>query len=248
MQLITITTTKKIAITDEIILFVFLLLKLNIWYTSFLKGLVMKFLLLPSITILILVLNHNIRKNKNKEKKSVKSYLAREDRANSARRKDLSNLPYIEIPLNTLPLDITLNDEKKQLQISNYIKEIRFLSEKQMLNLIGVSNTELKEEYGPANLELLTIYDQNYSRYIRNLHLLAECIYEEYPNEAVALWEYCLDIGTDISGTYACLGQHYVNLNKQELFMKLYDYIPSKTSISGKTIINKLDNMKEQFQ
>lgn len=208
----------------------------------------MKFLLLPSITILILVLNHNIRKNKNKDEKSVKSYLAREDRANSARRKDLSNLPYIEIPLNTLPLDITLNDEKKQLQISNYIKEIRFLSEKQMLNLIGVSNTELKEEYGPANLELLTIYDQNYSRYIRNLHLLAECIYEEYPNEAVALWEYCLDIGTDISGTYACLGQHYVNLNKQELFMKLYDYIPSKTSISGKTIIHKLDNMKEQFQ
>lgn len=208
----------------------------------------MKFLLLPSITILILVLNHNIRKNKNKDEKSVKSYLAREDHANSTRRKDLSNLPYIEVPLNTLPLDITLNDEKKQLQISNYIKEIYFLSEKQMLNLIGISNTELKEAYGPSNLELLTVYDQNYSRYIRNLHLLAECIYEEYPDKAVAVWEYCLSIGTDISGTYALLGKHYADTNNKEDFLKLYDYIPSKTTISGKTIISKLDKLKETFE
>lgn len=208
----------------------------------------MKFLLLPSITILILVLNHNIRKNKNKDEKSVKSYLAREDHANSTRRKDLSNLPYIEVPLNTLPLDITLNDEKKQLQISNYIKEIYFLSEKQMLNLIGISNTELKEAYGPSNLELLTVYDQNYSRYIRNLHLLAECIYEEYPDKAVAVWEYCLSIGTDISGTYALLGKHYADTNNKEEFLKLYDYIPSKTTISGKTIISKLDKLKETFE
>lgn len=207
----------------------------------------MKFLLLPSITILIFVLNHNIRKNKNKDDKSVKSYLAREDRANSARRQDLSELPYVKVPLNTLPLDITLNDEKKQLQISNYIKEIRYLSEKQMLNLIGVSNTELKEQYGPANLEILTVCDQNYSRYIRNLHLLADCIYEEYPDKAVDVWKYCLTIGTDISGTYAALGQHYISNCEKENFMKLYDYIPVKDTISGKTILSKLDKLKETF-
>ena len=207
----------------------------------------MKILLLPSITILILVLNYNIRKNKNKDKQSVGSYLSREDRANSSRRKDLSDLPYIEVPLNTLPLDITLNDEKKQLQISNYIKEIRSLSEQKMLNLIGVSNTDLKEQYGPANLEILTVYDQNYSRYLRDLHLLADCIYEEFPTEAVAIWEYCLSIGTDISGTYINLGQYYLSKQDKESFMKLYDYIPVADSISGKTIINKLSTIEEQF-
>lgn len=208
----------------------------------------MKFLLLPSITILVFVLNHNIRKNKDKDKHSVKSYLSREDAANSARRKDLSNLPYIEVPLNTLPLDITLNDEKKQLRISQYIKEIRTLSEKQMLNLIGISNTELKEQYGPANLEVLTMYDMNYSLYIRNLHLLAECIYPEYPDQAVAVWEYCLSIGTDISGTFGSLAQHYVDKQDKEHFMKLYDVIPDKETISGKTILNKLDSLAEQFK
>lgn len=207
----------------------------------------MKFLLLPSITILILVLNHNIRKNKNRDEHSVKSYLSREDAANSTRRKDLSNLPYIEVPLNTLPLDITLNDEKKQLRISQYIKEIYALSEKQMLNLIGISNTELKEQYGPANLEILTTYDMNYSRYIRNLHLLAECIYPEYPKQAVAVWEYCLSIGTDISGTFGALAQHYADKQDKEHFMKLYDSIPDKETITGKTILNKLDSFTGQF-
>ncbi len=204
----------------------------------------MKFLLLPSITILILVLNHNIRKNKNKDPQSVRSYLSREDAANSTRRKDISNLPYIEVPLHTLPLDITLNDEKKQLQILEYIKEIKTLSEKKMLNLIGISNTDLKEQYGPANLELLTMYDMNYSRYIRNLHLLAECIYNEYPEQAVEIWEYCLSIGTDISGTYNALAKHYTDKQDDESFMKLYDYIPDKNTISGKTILNKLDSFK----
>ncbi len=204
----------------------------------------MKFLLLPSITILIFVLNHNIRKNKTKDPQSVRSYLSREDAANSTRRKDISNLPYIVVPLNTLPLDITLNDEKKQLQISQYIKEIRVLADKKMLNLIGVSNTELKEQYGPANLELLTMYDMNYSRYIRTLHLLAECIYAEHPEQAVEIWEYCLSIGTDISGTYSALAKHYTDKQDNERFLKLYDYIPDKNTISGKNILNKLDSFK----
>ncbi len=208
----------------------------------------MKFLILPSITILVLVLNHNVRKNKSKDPRSVHSYLSREDAANATRRKDLSNLAYIEIPFDTLPLDITLNDTKKQSQISQYIKEIHALADKKMLNLIGISNTELKEQYGPANLELLTMYDMNYSRYIRNLNLLAQCIYEEYPKEAVAVWEYCLSIGTDISGTYEGLGLHYVNHDLTDEFQSLYDRIPQKDSISGKTILRKLDTLKETIE
>lgn len=207
----------------------------------------MKILLLPSITLLILILNYNIKKNKTKDKPSINSYLAREDAANSTRKQDLSNLPYIEVPLNTLPLDITLNDEKKQLQFLQYTKEIRHLSEKKMLNLIGITNTELKEKYGPANLEPLTIYDQNYSLYIRNLHLLADCIYSEYPDKAVAIWEYCLSIGTDISGTYMALGQYYADKQDKEHFMKLYEYIPNTDTISGKTILQKLNGLKETF-
>lgn len=240
----TITTTKRIATTEDIILWVFLLLKLNIPYTSFLKGFTMKPLLLPSILILFWVLHHNLRKSRKTDKHNIQSFLNRESDANGTRKKDISNLDYIKVPLDTLPLDITLNDEKMQSKIIEYKKEILSLSKKPMLNLLGVTNTELKEQYGPANLEQLTICDQNYCQLIRTLHLFAECIYEEHPEAAVRILEYCLSIGTDISGTYDLLGSYYLNHHDQEHFLQLYDRIPKPASISGKTIINKLNSMK----
>ena len=205
----------------------------------------MKLILLPSILVLFGVLHHNLRKCDRASKHKLTDYRAREDAANATRRKDISNLPYLTVPLETFPFDITPNDQKKQLQIAEYRKEIEYLSTQKMLNLIGVSNTELKEQYGPANLEELSQYDQNYSRYIRTLQFFAECIYDEYPKQAVQLLEYCISIGTDISGTYNLLSQYYIEHHQQDRFLALYDKIPQKNSISGKTIQNILDNKKE---
>ena len=47
--------------------------------------------------------------------------------------------------------------------------------------------------------------------FLKSTLALAECIYEEYPDKAVAVLEYCVSLGTDISGTYYLLGQYYLN-------------------------------------
>lgn len=201
----------------------------------------MKPLLLPTVIILGWVLNHNIKKNKGKDKESIDSYIKREENANFTRKKDLSNLPYIKVPFDQLPFDITLKDQNMQSKIEQYKKNIQDLSNTKMLNLIGLSNLDLKEMYGPANLEVLTIYDGNYSRYIRDLSLYANGIYEEYPKEAASICEYLIEIGTDISGTYSLLGNYYSKQGSFEKIEALYDKIPEKTSLAGKTIIKKLD-------
>lgn len=207
----------------------------------------MRFLTLPIvITILVAVLNHNIHKNRNKpDHVSVSSYLKREENANSVRRKDISNLPYIHVPLETLPIDITLNDEKKQSKIEKYRKEIDYLSDKQMLNLIGISNTELKEQYGVANLDKLTTYDLNYGKMFSNLQWYATEIFEDYPEEAATIMEYMVNEGTDISSTYELLGQYYVANRNRNSFDMLFSKIPDRNSVSGKTIINKLNQILE---
>ena len=206
----------------------------------------MKAFLLPSILILVWVLNHNIKKNGKHTKESVSAYLAREDAANNIRRKDISNLDYIVIPFEIFPFDITLNDEKKQSKIADYKKELEALSQTKMLNLMGVSNTELKEQYGIANLELLSSYDQNYSRYIRTLQLFSECIYSEHPEKAVSVLEYCIKIGTDIAGTYELLGNYYADKQDKERFDALYSAIPDKQTLSGKRIIQHLDSIRDE--
>ena len=206
----------------------------------------MRILLLPLIiTILAWVLKHNADKRDHSDKRSVRSYLNRESAANSVRRQDISDLPYIQAPIESFPFDITLNDAKKQLQIDNYKKEILSYAGKPMLNLIGVTNTELKENYGPANLDVLSIYDQNYNQYMRYLFLYAQAIYEEYPVKAADLLTYCISTGTDISGIYELLGRYYKEKGDLTAFNHLYDIIPDTNSISGKMILNKLDHLKE---
>lgn len=203
----------------------------------------MRPMLLPSILLLVWVLHHNLKRNNGNDKELVRDYLKHEDEVNATRRKDISNLPYIQIPFDTLPLDITLNDTKNQLKITDYQKELQRLSELKMLNLIGISNTELKERYGPANLEVLSICDQNYGRYIRTLHLFASTIFEEHPKQAIVIWEYCLSIGTDITGTYEQLGTYYQQTNQTEKIKAMYDAIPDQDSLSGKIILQKLDQL-----
>ncbi|MGN0438241.1 MAG: hypothetical protein ACI4F4_06910 [Lachnospiraceae bacterium] len=202
----------------------------------------MKILFIPAVIIFAWVIQHNVKK-KGSDKENISSYLKRDNEANFARRKDISQLPYIQIPFDKLPLDITLNDVNMQSKISEYQKNIKNMAETKMLNLSGYSNIELKETYGPANLELLSQYEGNYNQYIRTLSLYAECIYEEFPAQAVQICEYCLAIGTDISATYTLLGNYYLSKNKKEKFQTLYDAIPDKNTIAGKTIINKLNQL-----
>lgn len=196
------------------------------------------------ITILVAVLNHNINKSKNDSAKvTVASYLKREENANSVRKKDISDLPYIQVPLETLPIDITLKDEKKQSKIEKYRKEIDYLSDKQMLNLIGISNTELKERYGVANLDKLMAYDQNYGKMFSNLQWYSAEIFDEFPKEAVLIMEYMVQTGTDIISTYDFLGKYYVKNNDRASFDMLFSKIPDQNSVSGKTIVSKLNQI-----
>lgn len=198
-------------------------------------------LLLPATLLFAWVIHHNVHKNKGNDKQAISSYLKREAAANNTRRQDISSLPYITVPLSTFPFDITLNDPKKQSQIAEYQKTLEDLANKKLLNLIGISNTELKERYGPANLELLITYDQNYTTYLRTLQDFADCLYDEYPEQAVDLLEYCIAIGTDLSSTYVLLGSHYKALGDQQAFENLYVQIPDSSSISGQMIKNKLN-------
>lgn len=207
----------------------------------------MKLIFVPLVLLLLWILRHNIRKSSIPNRQSVKQYLDREDEANSTRRQDISDLPYIQVPLDTFPLHITLNDAKKQSEIAKCRQELTELAKLPMLNLIGKSNTELKLLYGPANLPALINCDQNYSRYLRTLQALADCIYDTHPSEAVSIAEYCLTIGTDISGTYELLGRYYIANDRSDAFEQLYTAIPDPASVSGRTISRKLDALKNLF-
>ena len=181
-----------------------------------------------------------MKKHGRYDEKKQKEYWARECEANSTRKKSLDDLLFISLPLETFPMNIMANDE----QIKEFHETILHLSEEKIVNLTGISNTDLKLKYGVANLPLLTHYDQCYTLLVRTLQNWATLLYEKgYEKECITLLEFAIDTNTDISGTYKLLAKLYVqNGEKTKL-----EILKSKTENLNSAMKNPIDRMLKEF-
>lgn len=166
----------------------------------------MNIFILASSIALAIVIAITLKKQKKSSKAMEQSFWTREREANSVRRKPLNSLDYIHIPLDKLPFDILADDPN----IAEYQILIRDLSSQPIVNLTGYSNTDLKLEYGTANITVLSEYDQNYTVLVRTLQQWADILYDAgYVEEARVLMEFAVSTGTDISRTYYKLADIY---------------------------------------
>lgn len=168
----------------------------------------MNLLFLASFIAFCLFVTVYVKRQAKNSKKTDEEFWAREFRANSVRRKSLDGLKYITIPLETFPTHL-LNENADVLEC---ISVLEALTSRKIVNLTGWSNTDLKLEYGTANINLLTEYDQNYTVLVRTLQKWADLLTEAgYQKEAIPLLEFAVMTGTDISRTYYLLAEYYVS-------------------------------------
>lgn len=191
------------------------------------------------IMILCYVIARTNAYQKNKSENESKEFWARESKANTTRKKDISNLDFVVIPIESLP---TKNLEKIDSFKCNALKN---LSSEKIVNLSNHTNTDLKLMYGVANLEILSVYDENYTKLIVLLNEIGELL-SDYPNDAKAFLEYSISIGSDIRTTYEMLANIYIDENDTASFNKLIENAENLTSISKSAIITKLHNIKSQ--
>ncbi|MBQ8914030.1 MAG: hypothetical protein IJ054_08320 [Lachnospiraceae bacterium] len=175
-----------------------------------------------------------------KAKRSLAEFWNRESEANSVRRADISNLDYITLSFDKLPIN-----EVKNAGFSDIYDELIRLSEKKFINLSEYTNTDLKMMYGPANLEALSEYDNNYSQLIRLLNKLSkEFIKIDKTDAAKKVLCYSIEIGSDLSTDYEMLGKIYLDSKDTAGFKKLEEKAADINSLSKNLIISKLDNVK----
>lgn len=164
----------------------------------------------------------------------------RESESNFVRRADISNLEYLKPDFDKLPLDTA-----KELGLSDIVSNLEKLSDKKIINLSQYTNTDLKMMYGPANLDSLSEYDNNYTVLIRTLNTLGDALYEKGdPENAKCIYEYAISIGSDISNTYVKLGTIYYESNDIAALNLLIDRADKLTSLSASLITTKLNNIK----
>ena len=192
-----------------------------------------------SVMILCYVISRTNAYQKNKSEKERQAFWNREREANSTRKKDISSLDYINVDIESFPVknleatDSSLHDELKEL------------SAKKIINLSQYTNTDLKLMYGVANLNLLTQYDENYTRLIVLLNKIGKALYD-YPEDAKAFLEYSVSIGSDIRQTYEMLANIYMDKKDEKAFDRLLESAEKLSSLSKATIITNLHNIKSQ--
>lgn len=202
----------------------------------------MKFPFLASFIIFILVLTHRIHRQRNETASKEKAFWEKEQAANSVRRKPLDNLDYIHIPMEKLPTDLMTEDET----VADCLNTINELSEQKIVNFTGYTNTELKLEYGTANIEPLSAYDQNYTLLVTTLQKWADVLWNaDHKEEAVSIMEFALGTRTDISRTYYKLAEYYTSNNQGEKIELLLDTAEKLRSANKKSIVRTL---RESYQ
>lgn len=161
---------------------------------------------LSSLIVFCLVIAFTNRRHKKMIEKYEKEFWDREARANNTRKKSLTNLTYISLPDYLLPEDFMPEDE----EVSALLETLRELAGQKIVNLTGYTNTDLKLEYGTANITCLSEYDQNYTLLARSLQRLAEILYTNARiAEARAVLEFAVSTGTDVSHSYYLLADIY---------------------------------------
>lgn len=197
----------------------------------------MNFILCTSFFIFSAIVFFGLQRTKRLEKKIEQEYWDKEYRANSTRKKSLDNLDYITIPDEILQMTPETMDE----DVNSYLLDLHEMSEYKIVNLTGISNTDLKLKYGTANITVLSDYDFHYTNMVTTLQRLAEKLYEneEYLLAKTVL-EFAVSTRTDISKSYYMLADIYNILGYKEKVAELINRAQLVNSIMRQNIVENL--------
>ena len=159
------------------------------------------------VIFLIFLLISNLLRTKalHEEKEQEVSFWERESLANQTRRKDISNLDYVTIPLNELPFGVCKLPECQEIE-----EKLTSLSQDKILKLSNLSNTDIKLEYGAANLPSLSKYDANFTELSNLIFRYGELLNENgFTKEAIRVLEYGVSIEIDMSKLFLLLAKLY---------------------------------------
>lgn len=200
----------------------------------------MNIIIFSSTLIFCVVLFFNLQRSKKKEADADAEFWARERKANFTRKKSLDGLNYVTIPDEILHMQPSCATE----EIKACLKDLNDLSAYTIVNLTGYSNTDLKLEYGTANINILSDYDFHYTNLVTLLQKLAELLHENNADpEAVHVLEFAVSTHTDVSKSYYLLAELYHSQGTPEKIKDLIQEAQELRSLSKNNILQTLQNL-----
>lgn len=195
-------------------------------------------LILPYILIIFGIVGLLRARAVKKDQKKRDDFFQKESEANSVKKRDISALPYI------VPDEALLNTDSSDPKITELLSELKTFKDKKILNLTGISNTDLKLKYGTANITELSECDDNFTSYCKVLYSIGKA-YNEIGDTVSArrFLEYSVGIRTDITDNYVLLANIYRDNNELNRIDDLINIAGTLNSLSKQTIILKLNDL-----
>ena len=182
----------------------------------------------------------NIKKTDAKKRKAREDFLERERRANGTRRQSLDSVDFIVIPYDELPMDTACDDEL----IKSCIHDIELMKNDKIANFTGITNTDLKLEYGAPNITQLAAFDANFTALCRTLQDWGERLFELEEYEAsLKVVEFAVRIRSDVSATYYLCAELYEHFDCREKISRLKRTAQTLNSAMQPIICRKLDEL-----
>ncbi len=200
----------------------------------------MKYPFFASFIILIIVIRHAIRRNRNLDDSSRAAFWEKERLANETRKKPLDDLIYIKPDTTYFPMDVMPESE----EIRDCKRIIEELKNEKIVNLTGITNTDLKLHYGVANLPLLTSYDDRFTLLVQTYEKWADILWENgYIAEAVPILEEQVRIRADVSSVYKRLAAYYKENSAPEKIEHLKEVAGTLNETSRAVILKALEEI-----
>ncbi len=176
---------------------------------------------LPPIFLCFIIFSawffYESRKAAKKSQKKSDAFWAREEEANHARNRDISNLPMVTVERGQIPMPET-SDENTLF----YQKQVTASLDFPMMNLSGYTNTDLKLAYGAGNFKTLSDYDENFNNFLMNLSHLAKAYSQTgFSQEAIVCYQLALKIGSDKTTDFKALAKLYVDTGERSKIQEL---------------------------
>ena len=208
------------------------------------------------VILFTLWVRYEAKKNSQIESDSKTTFIEMEQKANFSRKADITNLNYISIPVNQLPFTEDYDGVKSSYKLSSDInplikkeildceKNILALSSKKILNLNGLSNTDIKMKYGVANLQTLIQYDENFSKLSRTLAKWGRLLFDsgELASSEKVL-SYAVSCKSDIEDIFITLAKIYHQTGNELGISELIESCNCFDELRRENVINQITSV-----
>ena len=198
-----------------------------------LRGIIPILVLVVVITIAFKIAE---RKRQDKIRQNTQDMIDADDAANQSRHKDIGEEFFYKPNLADLPVaQYSEEDMKKPVPSYMWQTKVVAAAEKKMLRFDRqYSNVELKQMFGPSNLDNVAKYEENFTNFIHTLRFWAEALISSNRHtDAQRVLEESVKAGSELSQSYTLLADIYkqsddINALKKLLAMAQSSAMPGK--------------------